>query len=203
MASSGPFSEKTTVRITTTFIDEDSEPVDLGALDVCRGSIHNQDNQVQRSSDTLIGNPDVELPDDGKFVWYLTPFDTELPAATEFGGNETRTAYIRIAWGSDSSDVLTGPLATTNNSREVVITHPSHGLAVRDAVFLEAASDVGGLDFDSCWIVSEVVNANSYKIQHHRLATSTASGGGSVRVWKKCKSAVAKIPFQVLRDDPQ
>ncbi len=196
------FSEKTTVSVGCTFLTETGAAVNLGALDVCRGSVHNENNEVIRSSDSLIGNPDVSLPSNGKFLWYLTPYDTEMPPASEFGSSEGRTAYVRLAWASESNELLTGPMATTNNSREVVITHPSHGLSVRDAVFLEAASDVGGLDFDSCWVVSEVINANSYKIQHHRLATSTASGGGSVRVWKKCRSAVAKIPFQVLRDDP-
>lgn len=195
-------SEKTTARISATFVDENGAAVDLTALDVCRASIRNEDGSLVRSSDSLLDNPNAELPDDGKFVWYLTPYDTALDADTELDTTEGRTAYVRIAWDSEDSVALTNPIATTEDEREVIITHAGHGLAVRDAIFLECAADVGGLDFDSCWIVTEVINANSYKIEHHTPATSTATGGGAVTVWRKCKSAVAKLAFNVLRDDP-
>lgn len=202
-------SEKTNAVLSTIFSDEEGEPVNTAEFDVLFASIHDADNfaNVLRSSDDLMTLPNVELTEDedtlGLVRWYLQPFDTLLfDQSTTSADTERHVAYIRGAWASEDVRSSTNGIATVEDSPLVTVTLTAHGLAVRDAFYLKAAADVGGLDVGSVWIVEEVVNANTFKFRHHRAATATASGGGATLFGLRCKSAVAKIPFTVQRDDP-
>ncbi len=80
--------------------------------------------------------------------------------------------------GSDVS--LTDPFTTTNGSAVVTVADNAHGAGVNDTVRFSGATAVGGITIDGPYIITEVIDANSYRITHSSPATSAATGGGSV-----------------------
>lgn len=76
---------------------------------------------------------------------------------------------------------LTDPFTTTNGSAIVSVSDTNHG--IEDAgtvVTFSGATAVGGITIDGDYEVTEVVDADSFTITHSTVATSSASGGGSV-----------------------
>lgn len=71
------------------------------------------------------------------------------------------------------------PFATTSGSAVVVVTDTGHGAIVGDTVIYSGASAVAGLTLNGTFEVTEVVNANSYKIAAASNANATTSGGGA------------------------
>lgn len=82
------------------------------------------------------------------------------------------------------------PIATTDGSGTVTITDTNHGAVIGDRVTLSGASTTNGIlaaTLNAEHIVSEVVDANSYKVVTSGTANATSSGGGA--------SVVAKYQF--------
>lgn len=77
---------------------------------------------------------------------------------------------------------LTNPFSTTNASDIVSVAHSTHGLnAVGDVVTFANATAVGGITIDGEYTVYNIVDADTFEIQHSAAATSTAGpGGGTV-----------------------
>lgn len=78
-----------------------------------------------------------------------------------------------------SGTLAASPFQTTNASSIVTVTHNAHGLEVGAHVIYSGATLVGGLDLNGEWMVTEVVDANHYKIDAGQDATSGATGGGT------------------------
>lgn len=197
-------SSKTDARLQITFKDQDGAFVDLTQLDCCRGSVINLDDGFfLRKSENLLISPDLVLNANGLLTWYLTPWDTQLVGDTDVGDTQTRSAYVRLAWGATLSVGLSNPFTTLADERRVVITHPAHGLIVTDTVFFETDVDVGGLDLGSQFVVNEVIDGNHYAILTDDPATSDATNaGGPVIAWLHGRAASASKIFAVKRDDP-
>jgi hypothetical protein len=84
------------------------------------------------------------------------------------------------AFGGGKS-TITDPFTTTSGSDIVEVNHSSHGIMYRNTwVEYANANNVGGLDLNGEWQVTEVVDGNNYKIQHDSAATSDDTGGGTV-----------------------
>ena len=72
---------------------------------------------------------------------------------------------------------LTNPF-TTNGTTTVTVAHTSHGAAQGDFVTFDSFSAIDGLDMNKEFQITEVVNANSYKVTHTSQASGSTSGGG-------------------------
>lgn len=76
---------------------------------------------------------------------------------------------------------LTNPFTTTNGSTTVTVTDVAHGItSVGTKVLFDGASAVGGITIDGEYLVSAVVNVDTYRIVHTSAASSDATGGGTV-----------------------
>lgn len=71
------------------------------------------------------------------------------------------------------------PIATTNTSTTVTITHTSHGHVVGDSVWIAGATAVGGITIAGDYKIQSIVDANNYNITHSAPAGATTTGGGS------------------------
>ena len=78
---------------------------------------------------------------------------------------------------------LSNPLSTTEDSTTVTVTDTSHGASDGDFVVIEEATAVGGIDADTLNRVEgyqiTYIDANSYSITVPTAASSTATGGGT------------------------
>lgn len=75
---------------------------------------------------------------------------------------------------------LTNPLATTNGSKIVTVTHLGHDLTIGSVVIFSGASAVGGITLNGSYFVTTVPDGETYTVTHTSAATSTATGGGTV-----------------------
>lgn len=93
------------------------------------------------------------------------------------GDLELRTPYRGDATGI----TLTNPFTVTNGSAVVVVADTAHGIEEAGKyVTFDGASAVGGITIDGDYLVTEIIDANSYKVTHSSPATSSATGGGTV-----------------------
>lgn len=74
------------------------------------------------------------------------------------------------------------PFSTTNGSPDVLVGHVAHGAIEGDTVIFSGATTVAGLTLNGSWIVTEVVDADSYKFTAAGNANATTSGGGAAVV---------------------
>lgn len=100
------------------------------------------------------------------------------------------TSHLYVAQDGTVSDItpygpptLLGadPIATTNLSDTITITHTAHGLADADDVLIAGATATGGIaadDINGTRAIT-VVDDDSYTVTADAAATSTATGGGS------------------------
>lgn len=82
----------------------------------------------------------------------------------------------------DDGTLATDPFAVTDTETEVVVTHVNHGRDVGATVHFDGASAGGGITIDGAYLVTSVVDADTYTIEHSSPATSTdaTTGGASV-----------------------
>ena len=82
------------------------------------------------------------------------------------------------------TESLTNPFTTVSGSPIVTVTDASHGAILGDFVTFDDSTTnnvVDGIEFNNEFEITEIVDANSYKITYSSNATgSTAAGGGSV-----------------------
>lgn len=95
--------------------------------------------------------------------------------------------------------VLSNPVSTIDNSREIFIDFAKHGLSVGDQVSISEAKSVGGLSCDMINNTHEVltVSDNGFSVSVQKAATSSviAKGGTRVKIGKP-------VEFQFLFDRP-
>jgi hypothetical protein len=123
--------------------------------------------------------------------------------ATSGGGSGY---YRRRAASTDhiftSLTLGASPLATTNGSPVIVVTHTAHGLATGKGVQLTGAATVGGITggtINGKFYAVTVINANSYSVRTTTAASSTTTGGGSAVV---ASPVMAVSGFHTLPTDP-
>ncbi len=76
---------------------------------------------------------------------------------------------------------LADPFSTTSASAVITVAHAAHGVVVDQLVLFNGASMVGGLTVQGEYVVTSVIDANTYTITHSSVAASTAGpGGGAV-----------------------
>lgn len=92
----------------------------------------------------------------------------------EFGGVYNDITPLR------DTVILTDPFATVITSDTVTVTSVAHGALVGDFVTFSGASAVGGLTLNGEFAVTTVIDTDSYTIMASTVATSTATGGGTV-----------------------
>jgi hypothetical protein len=102
------------------------------------------------------------------------------------GSNATSTvasgggALISVYYKDDFTvPLITDPLATTNGSTEVTVTHANHDANAGDFVKFSGASVFNNVTISGDYEVVEVVNANSFIINAATTANATGSGGGA------------------------
>ncbi len=82
--------------------------------------------------------------------------------------------------GGRSGSLGSNPYTTTKDSSTVTVAHSAHGFDVNDFVEFNNGSDVGGLNLDTTFQISSVLDANRYTITASSNATSSATGGGGL-----------------------
>ncbi len=73
---------------------------------------------------------------------------------------------------------LTNPFDTTDTDATVTVNNTAHGLTVDQKVGFANASVVGGLTINGEYTITEILDADTYTIEHTSAATSTVAGGG-------------------------
>jgi len=86
--------------------------------------------------------------------------------------------------GSTTTTLGASPLSTTAGSSIVTVTDAVSGISpnIGDYVNITSTATVGGLSVSGQYVVSSVVDIFSYKIQAVLVASTTATGGGTVTV---------------------
>jgi len=103
----------------------------------------------------------------------LLAVGTNVKYYIESGGQYNDITPIR------RTATLTNPFTTTLGSAIVTVTDPGHGATNGDYVTFSGASTVGGLNLNNEYRIT-YVNSNSYTITAASVATSSATGGGTV-----------------------
>lgn len=114
----------------------------------------------------------------------LVGVGTNLKYYIELGESYNDITPLRTT--TTATTTLTNPIAVTNASTTVVVTHASHGVHTGDLVYLAGSAAVGGIPADEINGRHEitVINANSYSFSSTSPATSTvAAGGGTVTAY--------------------
>lgn len=99
----------------------------------------------------------------------------------ESGGSLTDITPVR------ATTTPNNVIDTTDTLGAINITDTAHGASVGDSIIVSGASDVGGLVaatyINKEHVITEVVDANNYKVDTGGTATSTvANGGGSLTI---------------------
>jgi hypothetical protein len=129
---------------------------------------------------TLTTSADYWVPDHvGVIVRYHESeiLITGYTSATVVTGNIIDTLKIRLS--------VLNPLRTADGSNLVEVTHLDHGLNVGDAITIEGASAVGGINTAQLNVtdqVREIIDENTYTYQAGGTANDSEDGGGNVKV---------------------
>ena len=101
-------------------------------------------------------------------------FGTHRRLYVLIGGTLTNITPVR-----DSGNLGSNPFTTVSGSPVVTVADTSHGVVVDAYVTFASSDTVGGLDMDAEWVVTGVVDANSYEVTHTSNASSSTTGGGT------------------------
>lgn len=88
-------------------------------------------------------------------------------------------------WVSDlatATALANNPIATTDLSTTVTITHTAHGAVAGDLVTIAGAAAVAGVTISGQYRIVSVPNANTYTITHSAPANATVAAGGGASV---------------------
>ena len=115
-----------------------------------------------------------------------TWLDGDLGVGNVYLGVGTNTKYYIFAGGIynditpiTQTDTLVNPFATVINTSTVTVTDAIYTPSVGDYVIFSGATAVGGLTIDGEYVITSV-SSPTYTITASGLASSTASGGGTV-----------------------
>lgn len=105
---------------------------------------------------------------------YYLGIGTHLKYYIERGGTMYDITPIRATITSS------GPFTTTNGSRTVSVSIPSHGATTGDFVTFSGATTVGGLTLSGEYQITNVLTSSNFTITAATAATSSATSSGSV-----------------------
>ena len=95
---------------------------------------------------------------------------------------ETGQDYYDITPLRTTADLSTNPITTANSSTSVTISHTAHGATLGSYVTLSGVSgtinNVPDTDLNKEHVITEIVDADSYKIVVATTANGAGSGGG-------------------------
>ncbi len=178
--TSREFLEETHARITATLRDDNGDDLSLTDFDLVLLTIHSKRPfAFLRKTTNAAGLIDLV---DGEFSWLLQPRDTDLVDGSKVGATEGHVATFEFAHASDRVDDLVDPFSVTSGSSVVTVTHPGHGLEVGEHVSFDATDEVGGLSLSGLFLVTEVVDADTFRTAAHQNATATAADAGGAVV---------------------
>lgn len=95
---------------------------------------------------------------------------------------DNSTSIIDITPIRRSLTLGNNPLATTSGTGTITVTDVNHGCVIGDRVTLSGASTVNGIlaaTLNAEHVVTEVVDADTYKFETSGTANATSSGGGA------------------------
>jgi hypothetical protein len=94
------------------------------------------------------------------------------------------TPFLLNGAGTTTTTLGATPLATTNGSGSVTVTDAISGISpsIGDYVILATTAAVGGLVINGEYKVISVINTFTFNIEANALASSTATGGGTVTI---------------------
>lgn len=195
------FKEETDNEITATIKDEHGHDLDSSDFDFVLLTLYDNASQtLLRPSEVVSGS--LLTITAGALLWLLRPRDTDIVNdALRPPTPEKHTALIEFAHGTERTDALTDPFTTSSASNVITVTHPSHDLQLRDHVWFVAEETVGGLTLTGLFLVTNVIDADSYQVVAHRVATSTATGGGNVTAYRLGYSNKAEIVYEAAKSD--
>lgn len=102
---------------------------------------------------------------------------TSVQSATQATGNIIGTLRIRLS--------VLNPLRTTDGSAEIEVTHIEHGYSGGEAITVEGASAIGGINanqINGARTVNTVIDKNTYTITAGAAANASEDGGGLVKL---------------------
>lgn len=105
------------------------------------------------------------------------------------GSSYTAAHYVGLIDSVAAGTLGSNPVATTNGSTTVTVTHTSHGLAVGDSVKFAGATAINGVTLNGIYTVVTVPNANSYTVVAGQTASGTSSGGGASMTYNYLQKA--------------
>ena len=111
------------------------------------------------------------------------------------GSSYTAAHYVGLIDSVSAGTLGSNPVATTNGSTTVTVTHTSHGLSVGDSVKFAGSTAINGVTLNGIYTVTSVPNANSYTVTAGQTASGSSSGGGASMTYNYLQKAdtAAKI----------
>lgn len=81
-----------------------------------------------------------------------------------------------------STASLNNAFSTTSGSPIVTVADTAHGASAGDYIIISGSAAIGGITPSGEYIVTSVVDANTYTITHSANASSTVAGGGGASI---------------------
>lgn len=178
-------SEETTPAYRASLVDEDDAQFRLEWIEAMLVSVDDDSSStVLRPVQDGLNANDVTITDDGSattltFIAQLN--ETRLVAADS--ASEIRNVTFEFAWESGKTINETDPIAAANNDTTLTVTASAHGLTDATGphqIFIVSPDDkVGGVCINGGHRVTEIVDANTLRVEARSVATSTVTGGGA------------------------
>jgi hypothetical protein len=201
--------EEVSALLTATLKDETGVVIPGTTLEVLMISVYakGSTDTLLRSSDDALADPNISVSALGVLTWNIQPYETRFVDRTiELGANndrEVHEAVFEAAWASADDGTLTDPFSTLVGSEYVTVEQAGHGHSVNDhAYFVPTTATIGGLDMGGLYIVSEIVDGDTFKVRHRSTATSSESGGGSTEFYSRGKAGKFTAKMVIKRVDP-
>lgn len=201
-----PAGEETTPFYTANLIDEDDAIVAVDIIEamMLRVYVDNDAETILRDNQDVLNVNDVWITyglTATVLEWLVQVGDTRLSDITET--KEKHVALFEYAWDSASSESITAGIDTTESDATVNINIVAHGMTGDDNhIFIDDPDEVGGLCLGGSHFVTNIVDVDNIEIEARKVATSTASGGGTVTIWINPKILKHEVKFIVNRAEP-
>ena len=140
-------------------------------------------NRVQFSGSTAVGGitpngVDMAILTVADANTYTVAFTSAASSGATGGGSSVKFKVNAI-----TQDLPDNPLAVTNGSATITVTHNNHGLSVGHKVTFTGSAAIGGITPNAVEMaVAGVADANTYTVSFTSVATSTESGGGGTSI---------------------